>query len=219
MIGPPVIAAGLGPLGHDPGEVRSRAEDLLSRAPFTDHRPGPVRRLLRTLGDLVASFLGDVLDGVFATGLLPWVLVVLGIGVVSWLVWRITRGLAVDRSIAEVPAASVTRDAAAWHADADAAEARGDRREALRLRYAAMVASLLAEGTLEDVPGRTVHELDLEVARASPGIADQVAAAGERFDDAIYGRYEVTDDDLEVVALAARAAAGRSERPTVARRA
>jgi hypothetical protein len=217
MTHPPLIVAGLGPLGHDPGEVRSRAEDLLSRAPFTDHGPGPIRRLLSYLGDQVAGFLGEVLDGVFGSGLLPWVLVVLGIAVVSWLVWRITRGLAVDRSIAEVPAASVTRDAAAWHADADEAEARGDRREALRLRYAAMVASLLAAGTLEDVPGRTVHELDVEVARTDPGIAERVAAAGERFDDAIYGRYEVTDDDLEVVARAARAAAGRSERRTVGR--
>ena len=212
MTHPLLIGAELGPLGHDPGDVRSRAEDLLSRAPFTDHGPGPIRRLLSHLGDLVAGFLGEVLDGVFGSGLLPWFLVVLGIVVVAWLVWRITRGLAVDRSIAEVPAASVTRDAAAWHADADAAEARGDRREALRLRYAAMVASLLAEGTLEDVPGRTVRELDTEVARADPAIAEQVAAAGERFDAAIYGRYEVTDEDLEVVTSAARVASGRSER-------
>lgn len=218
MIEPLPTGAILGPLGHDPGDVRSRADDLLSRAPFTEHGPGPIRRLLRYVGDRIASFLADMFDGVFATGLLPWVLVVLGIGVVSWLVWRITRGLAVDRSIAEVPAESVTRDAAAWHADADAAEARGDRREALRLRYAAMVASLLAAGTLEDVPGRTVRELDLEIARASPGIADQVATAGERFDDAIYGRYEVTDDDLEVVARAARAAVARSEHTTLGER-
>lgn len=214
-----LVGAGLGPLGHDPADVRSRAEDLLSRPPFTDHGPGPVRRLLRYLGDLVAGFLADVLEGVFGTGLLPWILVVLGIAVVSWLVWRITRGLAVDRSIAEVPAASVTREPAAWHADADAAEARGDRREALRLRYAAMVASLLAAGTIEDVPGRTVRELDTEVARVDPGIADQVEAAGERFDAAIYGRYEVSDDDLEVVARAARVAAGRSERTVIAGRA
>ncbi len=208
-----LLGVGLVPLGHDPDDVRSRAAELLSRPPFTDHDPGPIRRLLRYLGDQLATFLGGLLDGIFATGLLPWILVVLGIAVVSFLVWRITRGLAADRSIAQVPAESVTRAAADWHADADAAEARGELREALRLRYAAMVASLLAEGTLEDVPGRTVHELDVEVARTNPAIAEDVAAAGERFDAVVYGRYEVTDDDLEVVARAARVAAGRSERP------
>jgi hypothetical protein len=213
-----LLGAGLGPLGHDPGEVRSRARELLSRPPFTDQSPGPVRRLLRYLGDLVAGLLGEVLDGVFATGLLPWVLVVLGIALVSWLVWRITRGLSADRSVAEVPAESVSRSAADWNADADEALARGDRREALRLRYAAMVASLLAEGTIEDVPGRTVRELDTEVARADARIADRVAAAGEHFDAVVYGRYEVTDGALEVVADAARAAAGGPSRTLMAGR-
>jgi hypothetical protein len=207
-----LLAVGLGPLDHDPGEVRSLAQDLLSRPPFTDGRPGPVRRLLRYFGDTIAGFLGGIFDGVFASGLLPWILVVVGVAAVAWSVWRITRGLTADRSVAEVPAQSVARTAADWHADADAAEARGERREALRCRYAAMVASLIARGVLDDVPGRTVRELDTEVARALPTVAGDVEAAGERFDAVVYGHLEVTDADLEVVATAARRARGHGER-------
>jgi hypothetical protein len=210
-----LIIASLGPLGHDPADVRSRAEELLSRPPFGESPPGPLRRLLSHLGDTLAGFLRELFGGVLGTGLLPWVLVVLGVAMVSWLVWRITRGLSADRSIAEVPADGVGRSPADWHADADAAEARGERREALRCRYGAMVASLLTTGVLEDVPGRTVRELDDEIAQAMPTIADDVAAAGERFDAVIYGHLEVTDQDLEVVATAARLASGSAGRPLV----
>lgn len=196
--------ASIGPLVHDPDEVRSLAEDLLSRAPFADGEAGPLRRVLRQVGDAVAAFLSGVFGDAVATGLLPWVMVVLGVALLGWLVWRITRGLSVDRDVAEVPAETHTRTAADWHADADAAEARGELRQALRSRYAAIVASLLAEGRIEDVPGRTVRELDAEVASSLPTAADDVGAAGERFDAVVYGHREATREDLEVVAVAAR---------------
>lgn len=213
-----LAVAGIGPLGHDPSDVRARADELLSRAPFTDGGPGPVRRLLRYLGDAIAGFLGGLFDGVFGAGVLPWIAVALGITLVSWLVWRITRGLTADRSIAQVPAEVVSRSPADWHADADAAQARGELREALRCRYAALVATLLGGGLLEDVPGRTVRELDSELAWAVPGIADDVAAAGERFERVVYGHLEVTDQDLEVVANAARRARAISGRALVGER-
>jgi hypothetical protein len=206
------FVAALGPLGHDAGEVRSRAEELLSRAPFADRPPGPIRRILRFVGDAVAGFLAEVFGGLPGAGALPWILVALGTGVVAWLVWRITRGLSADRSIAEVPADTAGRTPADWHADAEAAEARGELREALRCRYAALVATLLDRGTLEDVPGRTVHELDVELATAMPGVAGEVAEAGERFDAAIYGHVEVTPQDLAVVTRASRLVADRPER-------
>lgn len=208
-------ALAFAPLGHDAGEVRRRAEDLLSHPPFTDGPPGPVRRALRAFGDALAQFLGDLFGDSLASGLLPWVVVVLGVIVVGWLVWRITRGLAVDRTIAVVPTEATSRSAGDWHADADAARARGDLREALRCRYGALVATLLAGGVLEDVPGRTVRELDREIARAVPAIADDVVDAGRAFEAAIYGRLEVDDLALQVVTRAAARADAALGRRTV----
>lgn len=210
-----VAVAALGPLGHDAAEVRARAEELLSRPPFADGRPGPFRRLLQLVGDAVAGFLTDLFGEAVGTGVLPWIVVVLGVLLLGWLVWRITRGLSVDRSVAEVPVEIRRRSADDWHADADAAEGRGELREALRYRYAAMVATLLEGEAIEERPGRTVRELDAEVASAMPRIAEEVAAAGACFDAAVYGRREVTREELEVVARAARLVRGQVGRSRI----
>jgi hypothetical protein len=196
----------LPPVAHDPADVRERATDLLSRPPFVDERPGPVGRFLRTLGDLVADVLARLLATLGSGTLVGWVVVVVGTLLLAAVVWRLTRGMTADRSIPVVAPTVAGRTAADWQAAAVAAEEAGDRREALRCRYAALVATLVETGLLEDVPGRTVGELDREVDRNAPALAPVVTDAGERFERVFYGRRSVGTDDLEVVAAAAEQA-------------
>lgn len=214
-LGPPTAAAwigwrsaigSLGPLDHDPAELRRRAQELLSRPPYADEDEGLSSRLLGWLGDRVADLLDGALGQVFGLPVVPWLIALVGVIALGFVVWRVTRGLVVDRSIAEVPAEATTRHAEDWHRDADAHAARGELLLALRCRYSALVVALVDRGIIEDVPGRTVRELDAEVATTDPEQADAVEAAGERFERAVYGSVPVTDDDLAVVTTAARAA-------------
>jgi hypothetical protein len=193
----------LPPSVHDPADVRERASDLLSRPPFADEQPGPIGRLLRVLGDLVADLLARLLAALGGGSFVGWVVVVVGTLLLLAVAWRLTRGMTADRAVPVVPPAAAGRSAADWHAAADAAEATGDRREALRCRYAALVATLVEVGLLDDVPGRTVGELDRQIAGSAPALAATVVDAGERFERVLYGRQPVAVDDLEVVRAAA----------------
>ena len=201
-----VAAARLAPLGHDPDEIRMRAQDLLSRPPYRDDDPGLWSRLWARVGEWLAGFLEGFAAAMSGSTPLAWAIVAVGVLLAGLVVWRATRGLTVDRGAPPVPARFSSRTAAEWHADADAHAAAGELRDAVRCRYAAAVVSLIEAGTIEDVPGRTVGELDVEVASVAPALAEPIRAAGTRFDAAVYGREPVTDDDLAVVDTAAQAA-------------
>lgn len=208
LVGPPVAVrlavVGPGPLEHDPADVRSRAKDLLARPPYADDA-GVVERLLNLIGERIAGFLQAVLSALSGDALVAWIIVGVGVVVLSALVWRATRGTTVDRSIAEVAPGATTRSAAQWHDLADRHVAAGELFDAVRCRYAAVVAALTEAATIEDVPGRTVRELGAEVAVNAPLVADDVAAAGRRIEAIVYGRQPPTQADLDIVTAAARA--------------
>lgn len=213
MVGSVVLAA-IGPLGHDPDELRRRAQELMSRPPYVEEQ-GVIARALEWLGDRVAALLQGGLGQLMGSPIVPWVIAVVGAIGLGVVVWRLTRGLVADRSVAEVPAEVTTRSAADWHADADAHAARGELRDALRCRYAALVVTLVARGAIDDVPGRTVRELDVEVARTLTPLAADVAEAGECFEWAVYGGRAVSEADLDTVTRVARRAE-RGATPEVA---
>ena len=70
--------------------------------------------------------------------------------------------------------------------------------------------TLLERGLIDDVPGRTIRELDRELSVAAPAIADAFAAAGARVEHVVFGAEQATHQDLEVAA-AALAAASRAD--------
>jgi hypothetical protein len=187
------------PYGHDADAVRRRAEELLNAPPYVDGPPGPVRRVLAWLGDRVAAWLAGLFaDATFAT-VLPWALVVVGAAIVVIVAIRLTRGATLDRSVAEVPRVDRHRTAADWAADADAAEAAGRLRDAIRYRYLAVVTALHDQDRIEELPGRTVRELDREVALRAPELAETVARAGSRFEEVVYGGRAARREDLEAL--------------------
>ena len=200
-----LAVARLPSVGHDPDEVRSRARELLSRPPYRDADPGLWARFWSRVGEWLAGFLEGLAAALSGSTPVAWAIVAAGVLLLGLVVWRATRGLTVDRSAPEVTARFSSRTAAEWHADADAHAAAGALRDAVRCRYAAAVVGLIEAGAIEDIPGRTVRELDAEVAVAAPALAERIRAAGTRFDAAVYGREPVTGADLAVVSAAAQA--------------
>jgi hypothetical protein len=192
------------PLGHDVADLRLRARELLSDPPYQPAEQGVLARLWERALRWVAEFLDSLVFAASEVGWLGWSLVGLGVLVLGLLVWRLTRGTAIDRRVPAVTPDVEGRSAADWHAEAARHEAAGELTLALRCRYAGIVAFLVETAVLDDVPGRTVRELDEELAVAAPDLVGPVTEAGRRFDAVVYGGRPATQDDLRVVAGAVR---------------
>jgi hypothetical protein len=202
------MVGALAVLGHDPEDLRTRARELLSRPPYRDGEEGMIGDLLRRLRETAARWLEAVLDTLGGDARVAWVIVAAGTVLLAVAVWRATRGWNADRTVTPVAPRRPVRTAADWHREADGHAAAGRWREAVRCRYAALVTALVEGGVVSDVPGRTVRELDREVAAAAPTVAGAVRSAGTTFEDAWYGHGEVGREDLEVVQGAVAAVAG-----------
>lgn len=192
------------PSSHDPDELRARAEELLSRPPYSDAQPGPFDRALEWLRDAVARFLDDLLSGLAGTGAVgAWIIAVIGLVVLVAVVWRLTRGATLDRSVPEVPSVPGSRSAASWADEARRHERDGRLHDAVRSWYAALAVGLVEVGTLDELPGRTVRELNLEVQEAASHLSPFVEVAGDRFETIVYGGGEATPGDVAEVRDAA----------------
>jgi hypothetical protein len=215
-----VIAALADEVVHDPARVRERAVDLLSRPPYREEPEGLLARLVGDVREWLADTLDTILGAVAADATRAWVVIAVGVAILLLVVWRSTRGLSVDRAVdPPVTGEGDGRPAAAWHAEADAHERAGDHAQAVRCRYVALVTTLVEQGVVEEVPGRTVGELDRELATSAPTLAPDVTAAGDIFVEVVYGRASGTPEQtarLRELARAVTAAAGGRRRVVAA---
>jgi hypothetical protein len=164
--------------------------------------------VIRRIREVVARFVQTLLDAVAGDTRVAWVIVAGGTLVLLLVVWRATRGFVADRRLATVPEEEPARSAREWTLAADEHTAAGRWREAVRYRYAALVAHLAESGTLGEVPGRTVRELDHEVEQAAPALASAVRRAGTVFEDVWYGHADVGPTEHAVVAGAVEEVVG-----------
>jgi hypothetical protein len=212
-----LVGAGLGRLEHEAEELRSTARELLSRPPYREAADGPVTDLLRRAREAVARFVELVLGTVSGDTRVAWVIVAVGTALLALVVWRATRGWNADRTVAAVPEVEPARSAADWVADAGSHAAAGRWRDAVRCRYAALVTTLVEQGTVDDVAGRTVGELDREVELAAPTLAPAVRRAGDTFEEVWYGHAAAGPDEMRVIVDATdelfRRLGGRREVP------
>lgn len=204
-------------LTHAPGALRERAADLLSRPPYREDARGPAERLVGTVREWLAELLDTVLGTIATDDALAWLVVAAGVALLLAVAWRATGGLTADRAI-DAPASGQGggRPASAWHAEADAHERAGAYGQAVRCRYVALVTGLVELGIIEEVPGRTVGELDHELRAAAPGVAPRAAEAGRIFAEVVYGRAPSSARQavrLRELVRGAVVAAGGSRRP------
>jgi hypothetical protein len=172
------------------GEIRQHAHDILQRSEFVRHE-SLLQRFFNWVGDLFSDVTFGVGGGPGFLGNLVALALLAGIIVVLALLVRALLG----RTRVPKPAADAEltieleegRDAIDWRRDAEQFEAAGQWREAMRARYRELVRSLIDDGVLDSLPGRTTGEFRGEYARARAGHADSFIELTELFEAVWYG--------------------------------
>jgi len=172
---------------QDPSTSDQKADDILGRQEFQRAQPGVFQRILTWLGDEV----GTVLAGLFTGGsgaAVSWAILAVVLTVVALIVFRVARTVQAEpiRSGPEMQV-EVRRSPIEWRREAEACEARGEWKAALRCRYRALVADLVARRVVRDLAGHTTGEYRADVAVALPAAAAEFAGASELFERAWYG--------------------------------
>lgn len=90
--------------------------------------------------------------------------------------------------------------AAEHRATAERYAASGDWAPAIRHRLRALARQLEENAVLDPVPGRTATELARAAGRALPGLADELAAAAEAFNDVTYGERPGLESQYRMIA-------------------
>ena len=183
-------------------EVHRITDAVLARPEFLESRPSWLQQAGRRINDVINDFLNTLGEGTRGSTIGTLTLVLLALLVV-FLVLRYTRTMRRDPGLDVAVEGPVGRAAAQWLADAEAAAAAGDWRQALRCRYRALVADFAANGLVEEVPGRTTGEYLRVVEENVPAAAEAFAVATRTFEAAWYGHADVQAADVEAFAATA----------------
>lgn len=196
-------------LGRDRDEVRDAARRIMLDPEF-DHEPSLFERAMERLIEFLAErFDGGPILEAMTNEVAAWVVAGIALALLVFAVVRWTRGLGADAATLPDMADTGGRTADEWAADARAAQQRGDLDTALRYDYLAIVASLEEAGRVEPVPGRTIRELDRELARRWPDLPAGIEATGRRVEAVIFGGDAAATSDLR----AAQEVLGSLQRP------
>lgn len=180
----------------DPDEARREARDILSGSEYSEPEESLVERavdwLFGRLGDAIATLTGGGPGSVIG-----WIIVAtVGAGAI----WLLVRSLRVPSAPGRSGGEGLRygtethRDPEVWLEEAARLAAAGDHRGALRCRYQALIARLVIDGVVDDVPGRTTGEYRTLLVDRLPGEAEPVGRITERFDAAWYGGVAVDAD-------------------------
>ncbi|HEY5887458.1 MAG TPA: DUF4129 domain-containing protein [Acidimicrobiales bacterium] len=184
-------------------EIRQLADDILARPEFRQPEPS----LIEQARDWVEKRIGDILDAAFsgsAGSLVGWVVLLVAVGLIIWSATRFSRTVQAGGRVGIQVEGIHRRSPGQWRAEAEAHEAAGAWKEALRCRYRALIGDLVAEGVLDDVAGRTTGEFRRDVTERAPDRSEAFSAATELFELAWYAdRPTGADESARFQALAA----------------
>ena len=183
----------------DPEAARDAARDILSGAEYAEPEPGPVERVVDWVFERIGSFLGTLTGG-GPGSVIGWIVVIALVAGAALLIVRALRVPALGR-IADrdgLRYGTETRwDPALWLEESARLARAGDRRGALRCRHQAMLATMVSEGVVDDVPGRTAGEYGSLLGLRLPDLHAEIDELTDRFQAAWYGGHPVSDADLE----------------------
>jgi Domain of unknown function (DUF4129) len=179
-----------------PDAIRSRADEILSRPEFQQHK-SLLERVLDWIGDQLSRFSFGVGGGPgFAGDLLGLVFVAAALVLIVVLVRSIRRTPKRSEPQPELSIEETARrSASSWRTDAERFEAEQRWREAMRARYGELVRTLVDEEVLGDVPGRTTGEYERELAVALPAAASPFTELTALFEAVWYGGQEATAEE------------------------
>jgi len=184
----PVAAAEPLPTSQqDPATSRDKAQEILDRPEFRRAEPGLFDRFTAWLGE---GF-GRLLEGLFSGGVgsaLSWGILALAVAAVAFFAARFGRTVQSDPGRPDVALRiEARRSPVEWRREAEACEARGEWKNAMRCRYRSLITDLVSRRIVRDLPGRTAGEYRIDVTARLPEAAAEFAGASELFERAWYG--------------------------------
>lgn len=182
------------------GAIRERAHEILGRPEFGRHE-SLVQRVLSWIGDQLSRFTFGVGRG---PGILGDLVTIVVFGLVIAVLVVLLRAFLRRRRVEHPESADDLtielepgRTSADWGADAERFEARGEWREAMRARYRELVGSLIEDGVLTDIPGRTTGEYRSEYVAARPEGSGPFRELTDLFERVWYGGADTDAPDNE----------------------
>ena len=192
-----VFPAGLGPVDQEPDDVRQDACELLS--PAAECEPPDLE-------------VADPAPSAGGGSVIVWLLLAAAVALLVGLAVRAVAGRVRDRVVDDdelvdgddaeiVPLDEALIDPdntpADWRARAQRHREAGERRDALRCGYRALVGDLARRNLLDEIPGRTSGEERAQLRHTAPVVDVAFAAAADMFDAVWYGAADATDEMLE----------------------
>ena len=183
------------PLDPTSAQAREWLEAELRKGIYRE-QPG----LLERLAAWVAELLGSTVTGAAFPAWTVGLAVALGLAVVALVVARSVRA---ERRMTRPPREGVldgpTRTAEEHRAAARAALAAGDADTAVVEGYRALARSAVERTLLDDLPGRTAHEVAVALVPVFPASAGALASAADAFDAVRYGRRPASPETARAV--------------------
>lgn len=205
---------GLPPPVASPDELRDTADDVLSQPEFQRPEPNIIERAQAWVEEAVGRVLQTLVTGDGAS-LIGWAVMILAIALIVFLLARFSRTVQNDPRRSAAISVERARSAGDWDDEAERLERDEQWKLALRCRFRALIATLVANGHVDDIPGRTAGEYRAEVEVTLPGTAAAFAAATRIFEDAWYGnRPTGAAENSRFRALAAEARAASAAHPS-----
>ena len=182
------------PLDPTSPEAREWLEDELRKGIYHEQKG-----LLERLWDWLMGLLNTTGNASFPAWTVL-VAVAVGAAVVGLVLWRTLRA---ERSMTGPRRAGVlegpARTAAEHRTAARAALERGDTETAVLEAYRALARSAVERTLLDDLPGRTAHEVAVALGPVFPASAASLAHAADTFDAVRYGRRAATVESARAV--------------------
>jgi len=197
------------PLDPTSPQARQWLEDELSKGIYREQKG-----LLERLQD----WLNQLLSGSGGGGLAAWTVWIALALILAVVALVLVRSLRAERRMTGARREGVldgpVRTAAEHRAAAARALADDDADTAVLEAYRAIARSAIERTLLEDLPGRTPHEVAVELAPVFPASAPALATAADAFDAVRYGRRAARPESArDIIALDAALARTRPVLP------
>lgn len=191
----------LTPSDVDADRIRQATEQVLGSPAYREAQPGIIERAIMWVIDALARLIFQLRAGDGGT-IVGVALMALAIGATVFIVVLLLRRVRRDPGTERVTVGIGGRTAADWRRLAEQAEAAGEWDVALRCRYRALLADLVAAGVTDEVVGRTARDYLRDVTEAAPATEQSLTWVTEAFEATWYDRRPVAASDVEAMRTA-----------------
>jgi hypothetical protein len=191
----------LTPSDVEASRIRQATEEVLGSPTYREAQPGIIERAIMWVIDALARLIFGLRAGDGGT-IVGIVLMALAIGVTVFIAILLLRRVRRDPGTEGVTVGIGGRTAADWRRLAEQAEATGEWDVALRCRYRALLADLVAAGVTDELVGRTARDYLRDVTEAAPATERSLTWVTEAFEATWYDRRPVAASDVDAMRAA-----------------